>query len=119
MGRRTFESIGKALPGRRNLVVTSAALSAPEIEVVRSLDAARAACAAADKLFVIGGERMYAEALPQAQVLHLTRLQQDFAGDTYFPDFAALPFVLTAAQQHYSTALELYYTFETWLLTSM
>ncbi len=117
MGRRTFESIGRALPGRRNLVLSSHELKVPGIERVGSLAQALALCASVSRLFVIGGERLYREALPQARVLHITRLEGDFAGDTFFPDFSALPFTLGAVERHFDEKLQLSYTFETWLLT--
>ena len=76
MGRHTFESLPNgALPNRRNIVLTrQAAYSAPNIEVFASLQEALAACAADDETFVLGGESVYAEALPLAQRLYLTRV---------------------------------------------
>ena len=88
MGRRTFESIGRPLPGRRNLVVSrDAAFSAGGSEAFGSLSAALAACGAAETVFVIGGAQIYALALPLARRLHLTEIDADFAGDAYFPEF--------------------------------
>ena len=90
MGRRTFESLPKgALPNRRNIVLTrQAAYSAPGIEVFASLQEALAACAADDETFVIGGESVYAEALPLARRLYLTRVEDTPpAADAFFPPF--------------------------------
>lgn len=88
MGRRTFESIGRPLPKRQNLVLTRAhGFRADGVEPVASLDAALARCAARDdpELAVIGGARVYALALPRAERLYLTRVHASFVGDTRFP----------------------------------
>ena len=88
MGRRTYESIGKALPGRRNIVVTrNPAFQAPGCIVVASLEAAWQAAGDADEVCVIGGTSLFAEALPVADVIHLTEVQADVPGDTCFPEF--------------------------------
>lgn len=90
MGRKTWESIvkiaGRALPGRRNIVVTrNASYVAPGAEVAASLDAALALCADAAEVFVIGGAELYAQALPAAQRAYVTEIDADFEGDTFFP----------------------------------
>jgi dihydrofolate reductase len=88
MGRRTFESIGKALPGRANIVVThNSSFRAPGCTVVHSLDAAWKAAGDADEACVIGGTSLFEEALPTADVIHLTEVEADVEGDTYFPPF--------------------------------
>jgi dihydrofolate reductase len=85
MGRRTWESIGRPLPGRRNIVVSrQAQLAIPGAEVAPSLDAAIALCADADEVFVIGGAQLYREALPRAQRLVVTEIDADFDGDTFW-----------------------------------
>ena len=88
MGRRTYESIGKALPGRDNIVVTrNRAFEAPGCTVVPSLEAAWKAAGDADEVCVIGGTSLFEEALPVADVIHLTVVEADVAGDTCFPEF--------------------------------
>lgn len=88
MGRRTFSSIGKALPGRRNLVLTrDPGFGAPGIEVVHSLDAALAAARDADELMVIGGAEIYRLCLPHAGRVYLTRVHAAVPGDTRFPEW--------------------------------
>jgi dihydrofolate reductase len=88
MGRRTYESIGKALPGRTNIVVTrNRAFEAPGCAVVPSLEAAWQAAGDADEVCVIGGTSLFEEALPLADVIHLTEVEADVPGDTYFPKF--------------------------------
>jgi dihydrofolate reductase len=101
MGRKTFESIGRALPGRRNLVITrNAVYRAEGCEILGSLDSAVAACAGADEIFVIGGAQIYAEALPIARRIYLTELHRDFLGDARFPDFARTEWKETARETH-------------------
>jgi dihydrofolate reductase len=86
MGRRTWESIGRPLPGRRSIVVTrDRSFAATGAEVVHSLDEAIALCAGVDEIFVIGGAQLYAEALPRADRLLLTEIAAEFDGDTYLP----------------------------------
>lgn len=89
MGRRTWESIGRLLPGRTTVIVTrQRGYSAPGAKVVHSLDEAIAACGVDDELFVIGGAELYAQALPRAARLYLTVVDADIAGDTLMPDYA-------------------------------
>ncbi|HTN49124.1 MAG TPA: dihydrofolate reductase [Burkholderiaceae bacterium] len=86
MGRKTWESIGRPLPGRRSIVVTrNADFVAQDAEVVASLDAALARCAGAADAFVIGGAELYRAALPRADRLLITEIDHDFEGDAYWP----------------------------------
>jgi len=88
MGRRTYESIGKPLPGRTNIVVThNAAYEAPGCIVVHSLDDAWRAADGADEACVIGGTSLFEETLGMADLIHLTEVEADVEGDTYFPPF--------------------------------
>lgn len=93
MGRLTYESIGKALPGRTNIVVSATnGWSAVGVEVVRDLKQALtrarqvAVESGVDEVMVIGGASIYQASLPLAQRLYLTRVLMEVAGDTYFPD---------------------------------
>ena len=86
MGRRTWESLGRPLLGRRNIVVsTTPGFAAPGAEVVASLEEAWRAVSGASEAFVIGGARLYAAALPAAERIYLTEIAGDIPGDTYFP----------------------------------
>lgn len=91
MGRKTFESIGKPLPGRANIVVTRGTLDVEGITVVHdlheALKLARAIAAGneTDEITVIGGGTIYEQALPLADRIYLTEIQADFDGDTFFP----------------------------------
>ena len=88
MGRRTWEALGRALPGRENIVVTrTPGYEAPGASVAASLDAALALCAGEPTAFVIGGGELYAEALAVADGLVLTEIQRDYQGDARFPDY--------------------------------
>lgn len=88
MGRRTWDSLGRALPGRENIVITRrAGFDAPGAHVATSLAQALAACAGRPKAFVIGGGEIYAEALGIADELLLTEIDASFEGDARFPDF--------------------------------
>lgn len=88
MGRRTYESIGRLLPGRITVIVTrTPGYAAPGAIVAGSLEAAIAACGNDDEIFVIGGAQLYAAALPIADRLYLTTVNAEVAGDTYMPDF--------------------------------
>ena len=89
MGRKTYASIGRPLPGRRNLVITrNRGYSAPGCEIVHSLDAAIAACRGAQEIFIIGGAELYRESLPLAHSLEFTEIHAAFEGDATFPQFA-------------------------------
>ena len=87
MGRRTFVSIGRALPGRRNLVVSRTLVDVPEgVEVFDSLGTALSAARTTDpEPFVIGGAALYAEALPLATTIHLTEIDREVDGDVFLP----------------------------------
>jgi dihydrofolate reductase len=89
MGRLTFESIGRALPGRTNIVVSRNPDYGPEgCLVVDSVEAAISqGCQLDDEVFVIGGSTLYEATLPIANTLYITQINQDFEGDTFFPDF--------------------------------
>jgi dihydrofolate reductase len=88
MGRRTWESLGRPLSNRRNVVVSSRALN--NVETYPSFEAALKALAGQEKVFVIGGARMYAAALPRADELYLTFVDQSVDGDAVFPPYETL-----------------------------
>ena len=99
MGRRTWESIGRPLPGRRNVVVSrNPELAVDGAEVVASLDAALAVCGDVPEVFVIGGAELYAAALPVADRLVLTEVDADVDGDTYFPPLDAREWQATSTE---------------------
>jgi len=88
MGRKTWESIGRLLPGRTTVIVTrQRGYRAPGAQVVHSLDEAIAACGADNEIFAIGGGELYAQALTRAGRLYLTTVDAEIAGDTTMPEF--------------------------------
>ncbi|MDE0841339.1 MAG: dihydrofolate reductase [Porticoccaceae bacterium] len=94
MGRKTFESIGRPLPGRVNIVISrDTQWRADGVQVERSLEAALSAAYSAceqrqqDEVMVIGGEQVYRQALPYATRLYLTEIDAEICADTFFPDF--------------------------------
>ncbi len=88
MGRKTFESIGRPLPGRQNIVISrDPAFTSDGITVVKSPEAAIEAAGSVDELMVIGGGSIYQTFLPLAQCLYLTFVDAELDGDTAFPDW--------------------------------
>ena len=86
MGRKTFESIGRPLPGRRNIVISrNGEWRAEGCDVFNSLDAALASCTPVEPVFVIGGASLYREVLPQANRLYVTEVDATPEADTFFP----------------------------------
>ena len=87
MGRKTWESIGRPLPGRTNIVVTrDPDYVADGCVVVHGIDAALAAAADDDEVMVIGGAEFYRQVLPRASTLYLTLVHDSFEGDAFFPE---------------------------------
>jgi dihydrofolate reductase len=89
MGRMTFEAIGRPLPGRRNLVLSRGGFSAPGIETVSSLAAARALVAGEPELAIVGGAQLYRQALSEIETIHLTRVHCRLEGDAHLPQLPA------------------------------
>lgn len=88
MGRKTFESLGRPLPGRTNVVITRNPDYRPEgCLVAASIPAAIALCGEADEVFFIGGAELYAQAIPLADRLYLTEVDIEAVGDARFPDY--------------------------------
>jgi dihydrofolate reductase len=88
MGRKTYESLGKPLPGRTSVIVTrDAGFSAPGCVVTYSLDEAVAACEGDTEAFFIGGAELYRQALELADRIYLTEVRVEVAGDAWFPEF--------------------------------
>lgn len=86
MGRKTYEAIGRPLPGRQNLIISrNAEYKVPGCQVFDDIQTALQAVANADELFVIGGATLYEALLPYADYLYLTVIDKTFEGDTFFP----------------------------------
>jgi dihydrofolate reductase len=87
MGRKTYDSLGKPLEGRANIVITRQKLEIPGVKVVNNIDQALAAAAETDakESFIIGGGQVFAEAMPRADKIYITRVHTVIEGDTDFP----------------------------------
>lgn len=101
MGRKTWDSLGRPLPGRRNIVITrNPYWSAAGAERAASLADALALAGDVEQICVIGGAEIYALALPQADQLLLTEIDADFDADAYFPDWPRAAYEVTASETH-------------------
>jgi len=99
MGRKTYESIGRPLPDRLNIVVSRQAGFGPTgVAVAGSLQEALAMAAGEDEVFICGGGEIYCQALPLADRIYMTLLDRPFDGDVFFPDIPADEFVETARE---------------------
>jgi dihydrofolate reductase len=101
MGRRTFDSIGRPLPGRTNIVVSrQAGLALEGVAVVQSLDAALAAAGSVPEIVVIGGAEIFRQVLPRTDTIHLTRVHAPVAGDVFFPELDPAQWREAAVEHH-------------------
>ena len=87
MGRHTWESIGRPLPGRKNIVISSKPGTDDRVQWVKSVDEAIAACGDEPEIMVIGGGRVYEQFLPKAQKLYLTHIDAEVEGESVFSEF--------------------------------
>jgi len=88
MGRKTHESIGRVLPGRKNIIISRERdFQAQGCMVINDPDAIHDQCADLDQIMIIGGARLYAATLAWAGKLYITEVHAEIAGDVYFPDF--------------------------------
>ncbi len=109
MGRKTFESIGKSLPNRRNVVLSSKQI--PGIETFPTLAQALEALEKEEKVFVIGGGELFMQLIDHADELFLTLVDQTIIGDTFFPPYAHLigeRYILVSREEHQGYAFEDY-----------
>ena len=114
MGRKTFESIGRPLPGRRNIVISRNPHWRHEgVEAVVSVEAA-IALAPETEAFVIGGAQIYAETLARARCLIVTEIDKEFGCDTFFPAIDPNLWQQVARQAYYSELNECAYAFVTY-----
>ena len=115
MGRRTFESIGRPLPGRRNIVVSRRpGLCLDGCEVSDSPDAALALAGQAEEIMVIGGQQLYEAFLPRTTRIHMTRVHETIEGDAFFPELPPDEWQVVWFEFHPATREQpLAYTFQT------
>ena len=115
MGRKTFESIGKPLPGRKNFILTSDPESISEkmradknVFVFTSFkEAAEAASAMPEKLFIIGGGSVYRETLKYAQRLYISRVKKNYPGDVFFPEYDSAEWEIVSSEEFEDFTLEI------------
>jgi dihydrofolate reductase len=101
MGRRTFDSIGRPLPGRTNIVISrQSGLALQGTRVVHSLDEALSAAGAVPEIVVIGGAEIFRQVLPRTNTIHLTRVQARVAGDVCFPELDFAQWRESAVEHH-------------------
>ena len=101
MGRKTYESIGKPLPNRTNIIITrDQNYKAENCIVVHSVDEALKASEGSAEVMVIGGAQIYKEFLPKANKIYLTLIDADFEGDAYFPEYNVKEWKETAYEEH-------------------
>jgi dihydrofolate reductase len=101
MGRKTYESIGRPLPKRHNIIVSrNPDYKVEGCDVVSSLESAVEAAGDVDELFIIGGGFLYDQTIKQADKLYLTFIDLDVDGDTLFPEYEQLPLRQTASEHH-------------------
>jgi len=101
MGRKTYESIGKPLPNRTNIIITrDQNYNAEGCIVVHSIDEALKASEGNEEVMVIGGAQIYKEILPKANKMYLTIIDADFEGDAFFPEYNIEEWEETAYEEH-------------------
>lgn len=101
MGRKTFESLGRPLPGRLNIVISRNPDYRPDgVTRADSISTALAACGDHDDVFFIGGAELYAQVIPLADRLYLTEVDIEVAGDAWFPEFDRMQFEEIERQTH-------------------
>jgi dihydrofolate reductase len=85
MGRKTFDSVGKPLPRRRNIIITRQAITIEGCEVVNSIEAALALCVDEEEVFIVGGAEIYKQSMHLTDRIYLTIVHKVYDGDSFFP----------------------------------
>ncbi len=116
MGRKTFLSIGKALPERRNIVLSrDLNFSAEDVDVANSIPEVLTYCRDEREIFIIGGAQLYKQMLPLAHKVLLTRVHTNIEGDAYFPSLNTKDWKLCHREEHPQDERHAYdFTFEVW-----
>jgi len=101
MGRKTYESIGRPLPNRRNVIISrNANFKAPGCEVIGAIESALELAKEDDEIMIMGGASFYEQMLPSVNRLYITQIEGVYAGDAYFPSFNRDDFVETFRESH-------------------
>jgi len=100
MGRKTYDSVGKPLPKRRNIVITRQAITIPGCEVAGSLQQAIELGRSDGDVYIIGGAEIYKQAMPLTDIIYLTIVHQAFEADTFFPEINPNEWLETSREDH-------------------
>lgn len=100
MGRKTYESIGKALPGRLNIVISRGGFSAEDAVVVPDIDSALETAGDVDEVMVIGGASFYEQMIARSDRMYLTHVNADCEGDAWFPQFDISDWDIVGRERH-------------------
>lgn len=100
MGRKTYDSVGKPLPNRRNIIITRQQIEIPGCKVVGSVAEALALCAGEAEVFIVGGAEIYKLAMPQTNRIYLTIVHQAFDADAFFPQINYEEWTETEREDH-------------------
>ena len=100
MGRKTYDSVGKPLPNRRNIIVTRQDIKIDGCEVVKSIEDGLALCANEDEVFIVGGAEIYKLAMGKTDRIYLTIIHHSFDADTLFPEIDYMEWKETAREDH-------------------
>ena len=111
MGRKTWESLGRPLPNRTNVVITRQAIEIPGCRVVHSLEEAMALFAADEEIFIIGGESIYRMMLPYCDTVYVTKIDHAFQADTFFPNLDEMDEWAMTEESEEQTCFDLEFTF--------
>ena len=115
MGRKTFDSIGKTLEKRNNIIIsTNTSLTIKDAKVVSSFEDALAACDVSKDIFIIGGSKIYEIALSYSEYLILTIIHKKFEGDTYFPNYDLSRWRLISETRNYDLVNKFSYSYLTY-----
>ena len=110
MGRKTFESIGKPLPNRRNIVVSRSLTAIEGVEMVNSLESALDLVKSCEKVFIIGGGEIYRQSLNLVDRLYITLVDSEYQADTYFPPVDLSAWEISSTQ-HFDCGVAFPYPF--------
>jgi dihydrofolate reductase len=100
IGRKTFDSVGKPLPNRRNIIVTRQDITIEGCEVVKSIDEAIALCKGENEVFIVGGAEIYKQAMDKTDKIYLTIVHKTFDADAYFPEIDHQKWKETEREDH-------------------
>jgi len=116
MGRKTYDSIGRPLPNRENIIITrDKNYSSVELVIKHSIEEAIQHCNGQEEVFIIGGSEIYGQSIPLANKLYITEVLHDFEGDTFFPEINEQEWKMISSNKFYSDEKHAFdYSFQVW-----